>query len=107
MASEEVSDCFEELETQNDGIECDGEFVSDECVAIENAIVYLGLPAGTKLSVVLNKLVSEIKDANTRIDNRINFKTLQFFSDNASAIAGGLSVGEAYKLADGTLKAVI
>jgi uncharacterized radical SAM superfamily protein len=100
-------DCFAELETQNEGIDCDGDFTSENCIVLESAIPYLGLPVGSKLSLALKEIVKAIKEANTRIDNRVNVNMIPTYNDNSSAVAGGLLVGHLYKTLDGTIKAVI
>lgn len=99
--------CFDEKDTQNDGVECNGEFISAECVVISRLNEYFNLPKGTKLSTLLDYMTSAIKNANIRIGNRIDFSILPTFSNNTDAVNGGLGQGDPYKTPSGDVKVVI
>ncbi len=69
----------------NEGIDCDGNFISDECVELTEA--------HSQLVGILS--------------TKIDYTELDFYVDNASAIIGGVGVGEPYKTPTGELRVVV
>ena len=54
--------------TNNNPLPCE-EFKSSDCIIFENAIVYLGLPAGSTSTEVFMALLASLIDARNRITN--------------------------------------
>lgn len=89
-------DCYKGCDPQTDetGIECNGDFVSEECVVL-NQNTYLDITAGQRLSHFIAKVVLKFKSIFISLDNKID-KDLETFTDDAAAGVGGISIGEYY-----------
>lgn len=96
-----------EPEVQNDGIECDGNFVSDECVVLTKPNTFLQLPIGSKLSQFITKVTQVLSQYNTLLNRKIDYTTLPFYNDNQDAINGGLIIGQPYKTPTGEVRVVV
>lgn len=91
----------------NDGIDCNGEFVSDECVTLSTANVYFNLPQGAKLSQLIAKITVAISQIFTSLGKKIDYTTMPVFLDNSEAVLGGLEVGKPYKTPTGEVRVVV
>ena len=94
----------EDPQTQNDGIECDGNFISDECVELSQANVYFSLPSGSKLSQLITKITNSMKMFHKMLSNKIDYTTLGTYEDDIEASDNGVKVGEPYKTPAGFVK---
>ena len=94
-------------QTQEEGIECDGNFISDECVTLSSANVYFNLPLGSKLSQFILKVTLSIKNAYIQLGKKIDYTTIPTYADNASAITGGLTISKPYKTPTGEVRVVV
>lgn len=94
-------------QTQNEGVDCGGNFISDECVTLTQANVYFNLPAGSKLSQLEALMTIAIKNAFTQLGKKIDYTTLPTYTDNASALLGGLLINEPYKTPTGEVRVVV
>lgn len=97
----------EDPQTQTEGIDCDGNFILDECVVLSTANVYFGLPAGSKLSELILKIVENSEYYDGQISKMIKPDSLPVYTDNVSAIAGGLSLNDPYRTPTGELRVVV
>lgn len=94
-------------QTQETGIDCDGNFVSDECVILSEANVYFNLPANSKLSEFILKATLAIKNAYIQLSKKIDYTTLPTYANNADAITGGLTLNKPYKTPTGEVRVVV
>lgn len=94
-------------QTQEDGIDCGGVFVSDECVTLSETNVYFNLPLGSKLSQLITKITIAIKNINIQLSKKIDYTTLPTYTDNADAITGGLTINKPYKTPTGEVRVVV
>lgn len=86
-------------ETDETGIECNGEFVSEECVVLTQN-TYLNITAGQRLSHLIQKIVLKFKSLDIgKID-----KDLDTYASDALAGAGGVMIGDYYLTHDGFVK---
>lgn len=93
--------------TENEGVDCNGVFTSDECVTLSEANVYFNLPIGSKLSQLVSLVTIAIKNLYIQLGKKIDYTTMPTYPDNASAIIGGLSVNEPYKTPTGEVRVVV
>jgi len=94
-------------QTQEEGIDCGGNFVSDECVTLSEANVYFSLTAGAKLSQFILKTTLAIKNVFIQLSKKIDYTTIPTYADNASAVTGGLALGKPYKTPTGEVRVVV
>jgi len=94
-------DCDPEVD--NSPIDCDGEFVSEECVVL-NQNTYFGIVQGDFLSKLILTLEQRIKSIWIALGRKIDYATLQIYANDAAATAGGVEVGKPYKTPDGFVK---
>lgn len=94
-------------QTQNDGVECDGNFISDACVTLSENNEYFTLPAGSKLSQLISKVTQAIKQTNILLNRKIDYTNLPTFTDNNDAINGGLTLNKPYKTPLGEVRVVV
>lgn len=97
----------EDPQTQNDGIECDGNFISDECVILTDSNSFLSLPSGSKLSQFITKITQVVKQNGVLINRRIDYTNLPTYNNNIDAINGGLTVNKPYKTPTGEVRVVV
>lgn len=97
----------EDPQTQTEGIDCNGEFILDECVVISEANVYFELPAGSKLSELILKIVENSEYYDEQLSKMVKPDSLEVYTDNVSAIAGGLSLNDPYRTPTGELRVVV
>lgn len=101
MARHCRKDCDPQVD--NTGISCDGEFVSEECVVL-NQNTYFGIVSGDFLSKLILVLTQRIKSIWVALGRRIDYTALQTFLDDAEASTGGVAIGKPYKTVDGFVK---
>lgn len=94
-------------QVENEGIDCDGQFVSDECVILSQANSYFGLPAGSKLSQLIQVITQAFSQFLGLLSNKIDYTTMPVYADNAAAVAGGLAVTKPYKTPTGEVRVVV
>lgn len=94
-------------QTQNEGIECDGNFIDDSCVVLTDINEYLSLPIGTKLSLFIKKITLALKQTNILLNRKIDYTNLPTYNDNNDAINGGLTINKPYKTPNGDVKVVV
>lgn len=94
-------DC--EPEVDNSSIECDGDFVYEECVVV-NQNTYFGLVQGDFLTKLILTLEQRLKSIWIAIGRKIDYTTLQVYSNDSEAASGGIEVGKPYKTSDGYVK---
>lgn len=86
-------------ETDETGIDCNGEFISEECVVLAQN-TYLNIPLGARLSNLITNIVLKFKSLDVgKID-----KNLNTYSSDALAGAGGVQIGSYYLTTDGFVK---
>lgn len=94
----------EDPQTQNTGVECNGNFVSDECVVLAEDNVYFNLPQGSKLSQLVSKITNTFKAFHKLVAKKIDYTTLEVYTDDVEASLDGVEIGEPYKTPDGFVK---
>lgn len=94
-------------QTQNDGIECDGNFILDECVTLSQPNIFLNLPAGSKLSQFIGSITQAVKQIQTILNRKIDYTNLPTFNTNQDAINGGLTINKPYKTPTGEVRVVV
>ena len=99
-----MRDCYKgcDPETDEEGIECDGEFVSEECVVLKQN-TYFNIVVGDRLSSLITKIVLKFKTVFQTMETKIP-KDLPTYADDTEASADGLDIGEPYKTPDGFVK---
>ena len=100
MARECYKGC--DPETDETGIECDGEFVSEECIVL-NQNTYLNIVLGDKLSKFITNIVLKFKSIDISLAGKIS-KNLPTYEDDTEAEADGLELGEYYVTPTGFVK---
>lgn len=90
-------DCDPEVD--NTDIECDGDFVSEECIFLKQN-TYFNLSLGASLTSLIAKIVLKFKSIDI---GKVN-KNSPVFADDASAQAGGVLIGDTYVTPTGFFK---
>ena len=86
-------------ETDETGIECDGQFVGQDCVVLEQN-TYLNISVGQRLSNLITNIVLKFQSIDAgKID-----KNLDTYASDALAGAGGVQIGSYYLTTDGFVK---
>ena len=98
-----MRDCngCENVETEEVFIECDGDYVSDKCVEVEDGVPFLGLVSHTPLSVFIKKIVKRLKLLSVKVGQTWS---LPEYENDLDASAGGLSVGSPYVTSSGVVR---
>ena len=94
-------------QTQNEGIECDGNFINDSCVILTEDNDYLSLPSGSKLTQFIQKITLALKQTNILLNRKIDYTNLPTYNNNTDAINGGLTINKPYKTPTGDVKVVV
>lgn len=86
-------------ETDETGIECNGEFVSENCVTLAQN-TYLNISLGQRLSHLITNIVLKFQSLDlSKID-----KNLDTYASDTLAGAGGVQIGSYYLTTDGFVK---
>lgn len=98
-----MRDCngCDNVETDEGFIECDGEFVSDKCIEVEEGVPFLGISQHTPLSVFIKKITKRVKLLALRVGN---FWNLPEHTDDVDASNGGVAVGSPYVTPSGVVR---
>lgn len=90
-----------EPEVDDTSIDCDGKYVSTDCVEMGQGSEYLGVYEGDSLTKFIFNIVSRIKTLVNLVGGMWNLKE---FPNDTAASAGGISKGKPYVTPDGFVK---
>lgn len=88
-----------EPKVNNDGIDCDGEFIGDNCVVMsENS--YMQVTGGDRLSKFVITIANRFKAIVQALNKRIDYDTLysngNFYINDTDAASNGVQLGKPY-----------
>lgn len=92
-------------ETDETGIDCDGNFMPESCVVL-NQNTYLDLVQGDRLTDLISKIVLKFQGITISLGTKID-KDLSVYADETEALADGLETGDYYVNTDGFVKRII
>jgi hypothetical protein len=87
-------------QTDDIGIECDGEFTSTDCITT-TAIPYLDVEENDSLTELNDKLVARIQNLTNSVGSIWN---LPEYLNDTQAESGGLLIGEPYSTPTGEIR---
>lgn len=91
--------------TDETGIECDGNFMSESCVVL-NQNTYLEILQGDRLTNLISKIVLKFQSIYTALGTKID-KNLTVYADETEAISDGLVAGDYFVTSDGFVKRIL
>jgi hypothetical protein len=92
-------------ETDETGIDCDGNFIGEGCVVLEQN-TYLDITEGDRLTDFILKVVTKFQGITTALGTKFD-KDLPVWFDEAEALDEGMQVGDYFVNSDGFVKRIL